>query len=564
LTDFYSQNADQFAEQYETVDPGKIHGNWSHFIPKTKSLILDVGAGSGRDAAWLANMGHEVFAVEPAKKLREKAQDLHPLHNIHWISDTLPLLKKVGELGFKFDLILLNAVWMHIEPKNRERSFRKLSNLLRPGGRLVITLRHGPIKDKRVMYPVSTEELHNFANRFALQVLLDTKTEDQLNRPDVSWNTIVLWIPDDGTGALPLLRHVIVNDVKSSTYKLALLRVLVRIADGAQGAIVDKNEEYVSLPFGLVALYWVKAFKPLILDKEFLQQPAGNKGLGFDKEPFRALKNVSSHDLRVGAQFKGQVAQNLTAAMRDARQVIKNMPAFYTTFPNSTDPVFPCKSKRVQLKSTIRLDFDFFSNFGTFKVPRNIWDAMIRYACWIEPAILCEWQSLMAGYDTKAGNKRKLDSYHMALLWLDKEHNTGEVRAVADQLKAKGKPLYCVWTGRRLTNKYEIDHCFPFAHWPNNDLWNLMPANKQANQNKSDKIPSAQMMNTAKERIVEWWNEAYSPSVYFDRFVTEAEASLPIVRSLKVENRLDRIFMGIQNQRIRLKTDQQIAEWNGL
>ena len=121
-----------------------------------------------------------------------------------------------------------------------------------------------------------------------------------------------------------------------------------------------------------------------------------------------------------------------------------------------------------------------------------------------------------------------------------------------------------MWTGKRLSSKYEIDHCFPFAHWPNNDLWNLMPANKQANRNKLDKIPSAQLMSTAKERIVEWWNEAYSLNVYFDRFVTEAEASLPIVRNLKVENHLDRIFMGIQNQRIRLKTDQQIAEWNGL
>jgi SAM-dependent methyltransferase len=564
LIDFYSQNADQFAEQYETVDPEKIHGSWSHFIPETKSLILDVGAGSGRDAAWLANMGHEVFAVEPAKKLREKAQALHPLQNIHWISDTLPLLKKINNLGFKFDLILLNAVWIHIAPKNRERSFRKLSNLLKPGGKLVITLRHGPIKDKRVMYPVSSEELNSFANRFAMQVLLDTKTEDQLNRPDVSWSTIVLWIPDDGTGALPLLRHVIVNDAKSSTYKLALLRVLVRIADGAQGAIMDKNEEHVSLPFGLVALYWVKAFKPLILDKNFLQHPAGSKGLGFDKEAFRALRDVSPHDLNIGAQFKGKEAQNLTAAMRDARQIIKKMPAFYTTYPSSMDPVFPCESKRVQLKSSIRLDFDFFTKFGTFKIPRNLWDAMIRYACWIEPAIISEWESLMAGYDTKAGNKRTLDEYHIALSWLDKEHNTGEVRAVADQLKAKGKPLYCIWTGKRLSSEYEIDHCFPFAHWPNNDLWNLMPANKQANRNKLDKIPSAQLMNTAKERIAEWWDAAYSPDLYFNRFVTEAEASLPIVKSLKVENHLDRIFMGIQNQRIRLKTDQQIAEWNGL
>ena len=37
------------------------------------------------------------------------------------------------------------------------------------------------------------------------------------------------------SGALPLLRHVILNDAKSSTYKLALLRSLCRIADGSAG-----------------------------------------------------------------------------------------------------------------------------------------------------------------------------------------------------------------------------------------------------------------------------------------------------------------------------------------
>ena len=44
-------------------------------------------------------------------------------------------------------------------------------------------------------------------------------------------------MPDDGTGSLPLLRHVIVNDNKSSTYKLGLLRTLVRLAETAPGLI---------------------------------------------------------------------------------------------------------------------------------------------------------------------------------------------------------------------------------------------------------------------------------------------------------------------------------------
>jgi hypothetical protein len=49
----------------------------------------------------------------------------------------------------------------------------------------------------------------------------------------VTWETVCLKLPDDGTEALPLLRHVILNDSKSSTYKVALLRILVRIADSA-------------------------------------------------------------------------------------------------------------------------------------------------------------------------------------------------------------------------------------------------------------------------------------------------------------------------------------------
>ena len=55
---YYNQNADHFLTQYEKVNPEAIHISWKKYIPKTKSLIMDIGAGSGRDAAWFASMGH--------------------------------------------------------------------------------------------------------------------------------------------------------------------------------------------------------------------------------------------------------------------------------------------------------------------------------------------------------------------------------------------------------------------------------------------------------------------------------------------------------------------------
>jgi 2-polyprenyl-3-methyl-5-hydroxy-6-metoxy-1,4-benzoquinol methylase len=143
MLDHYSKNADKFIDQYEAISAVKVHKEWLHFLPATKSLILDVGAGSGRDAAWFADQGHEVVAIEPSDILRTKAQNLHLSLSIQWINDTLPALKETYKLGLKFDIILLSAVWIHIASSNRERAFRKVANLLKPGGKLIISLRHG-------------------------------------------------------------------------------------------------------------------------------------------------------------------------------------------------------------------------------------------------------------------------------------------------------------------------------------------------------------------------------------------------------------------------------------
>ncbi|MEJ2375423.1 MAG: class I SAM-dependent methyltransferase [Pseudolabrys sp.] len=88
-------------------------------LPDAPALALDVGAGTGRDAAWLTSRGLEVVAVEPSGAMRANAERLHPSPSIRWISDSLPGLDHVHRLGLSFDLILLSAVWMHIAPADR-------------------------------------------------------------------------------------------------------------------------------------------------------------------------------------------------------------------------------------------------------------------------------------------------------------------------------------------------------------------------------------------------------------------------------------------------------------
>jgi len=193
---------------------------------------VSIGAGSGRDAAWFAARVDEVVAVGPAAALRKLAGQLHPSPSIRWLDDRLPALPACHALDVGFDVILVSAVWMHVAPSDRDRAFRKLVTLLKPDGLRAMTLRHGPDEYDRGMHPVSMAELERLALRHGAQHEHCGRAPDAGGRDGVEWEQVVARLPDDGTGAMPLLRHLIVNDAKSSTYKLGLLLTLCRIADG--------------------------------------------------------------------------------------------------------------------------------------------------------------------------------------------------------------------------------------------------------------------------------------------------------------------------------------------
>jgi SAM-dependent methyltransferase len=81
--DWYEANSETVAARYEKVRTDAVHGWLLDLLPKTQATILDVGAGSGRDAAWLAEKGHEVVAAEPSPSMRAVANGLHPGDRIH-------------------------------------------------------------------------------------------------------------------------------------------------------------------------------------------------------------------------------------------------------------------------------------------------------------------------------------------------------------------------------------------------------------------------------------------------------------------------------------------------
>jgi SAM-dependent methyltransferase len=75
---------------YESLAFEDAHQSILDLLPATPGRVLDVGAGSGRDAAWFAYRGHEVVAVEPSDNMRRQARERHADPRIRWIDDALP------------------------------------------------------------------------------------------------------------------------------------------------------------------------------------------------------------------------------------------------------------------------------------------------------------------------------------------------------------------------------------------------------------------------------------------------------------------------------------------
>ena len=191
-TDVYGQHARRLAEQYESITFEDTHRDVLHLIPGEPCRVLDVGAGSGRDAAALAERGHTVVAVEPTAEMRNEGQRIHAGCNVTWIDDGLPELAVIRGRAEQFDLIMLTAVWMHLDTAERTRAMGNLVDLLAPGGRIIMSIRHGPVPEGRLLFEVSTTETAELAASVGLGLIHSSERTDMLGRDDVTWSNLAL------------------------------------------------------------------------------------------------------------------------------------------------------------------------------------------------------------------------------------------------------------------------------------------------------------------------------------------------------------------------------------
>lgn len=191
-TEGYAAEAESLVRQYESIAFTDVHQIILPLLPRPPGCVLDIGAGTGRDAAGFADLGYAVTAIEPTAALRQHAMRLHPSPSIEWLDDSLPDLPIISARGATFDIVMLTAVWMHLDAAQRRHAMPRVAALVRPGGAMALSLRHGPVPAGRRMFDVTAAETIDLAAQHGLTCLHRSEHRDGLlRRPGVSWDRLL-------------------------------------------------------------------------------------------------------------------------------------------------------------------------------------------------------------------------------------------------------------------------------------------------------------------------------------------------------------------------------------
>jgi len=142
-TEGYAENAAALIQSWKRLSFFDKPRPVLELMPTEPSRILDVGAGIGVDAAALAAMGHRVVAVEPTDAFRLAGTALFASTQIEWIADALPDFGALRRRAGGFDLVLLSAVWMHLDALERRRAMRVVASAWPGAGRAAHVRGHG-------------------------------------------------------------------------------------------------------------------------------------------------------------------------------------------------------------------------------------------------------------------------------------------------------------------------------------------------------------------------------------------------------------------------------------
>jgi hypothetical protein len=308
------------------------------------------------------------------------------------------------------------------------------------------------------------------------------------------------------------ISKIIERDSKTTTYKFALLRGVIDIIQD-NSPFIYFSKDRVQVPIGLLIEKWLLYYYPILESQTTIPQINGETKLAFENQFTKIISTYKTtggfsafyNDLKSKGIPQNMQIDFLTLAKKISDTVTR-MPMKYIGRSISNDyySIFNFElGTRRRIANQIDLEF-LILHFGTFSIPKDYYEAFKVLGSFIngQDSILFKW----AEFSVNASR------YNLSIAKVVNEVLRSPIteREIADSKKIYNEILnregtvFCVWTGKKISS-YDVDHMIPFSVWKNNDLWNLLPSEPKTNNQKRDKIPSADLIEKRKDLILQYW-----------------------------------------------------------
>ena len=194
---YYEDNAKYLSQRYESAKVDHIHALLVNTFT-TKSYLLEIGCGSGRDASFMYQNGYDIIAIDGSGRMIAEAKRCHPE-----LIDRLDVIQIPDELNVEpssFNGVYSIATLMHLKKESIDQIFKKIATILKPNGKFLfsVSIQRDDIDDNgkdekgRHFTTMSENEWLGYATKYGLQLKYLETTGDGLDRVGIVWLTCVV------------------------------------------------------------------------------------------------------------------------------------------------------------------------------------------------------------------------------------------------------------------------------------------------------------------------------------------------------------------------------------
>jgi len=498
---FYATNATRLAGDYSRVDPSYFDLLDQAFTSAVS--VLDVGCGSGRDTLHLLNQGKNAVGIDASSEMLAEASALlrgagHD-HSRRLFLDSLPRLESVADSCF--DGVLCTGVLMHLPEESIFDAVYGLKRVLRSSGVLLVSfpetrpdVNPATYRDTggRLFTPLPAPKLQLLFERVGFALERSESIPDRLGREGVRWRTFVFrHLGELLDRPLQLVESILNRDQKVATYKLALFRSLAEIAQTQSHVANFRPDGRVAIPNELIAEKWLFYYWPVFAEKSPIKQGTSSSARGSDVAIRPAMEPLLRHYAETGGlsafyvdwrsgRLRGEAQRLAKRALSKLQSTIWNMPVRHAGGGNFDILQYDLATKAIVMDA-------------------SLWRELCLTGNWILDATVLRWAELTEQINDGAVKASRM--IDCLLTVPDAKRNVEDAR----RFYLAQPDRTCVWTERAIPGDFAVDHAMPFSLWRNNELWNLLPSSLQANSQKSDRLPTYELLQQRRDLIIHCW-----------------------------------------------------------